>query len=80
VLVSVPKILEVLREYVLRVAPEAAGDPGKIHWVRKWWKYRRIHRLFGFKFWAMVVGARHSIRNSRRSGAGSDFLSYRVTA
>ncbi|HTH01605.1 MAG TPA: AMP-binding protein [Vicinamibacterales bacterium] len=57
VLVSVPKILEVLREYVLRVAPEAAGDPGKIHWVRKWWKYRRIHRLFGFKFWAMVVGA-----------------------
>ena len=24
---------------------------------RRWWKYRRIHRLFGFKFWAMVVGA-----------------------
>ena len=57
VLVSVPKILEVLREHVLRVAPEAAQDPGQIHWVRKWWKYRRIHRLFGFKFWAMVVGA-----------------------
>ena len=57
VLVSVPKILEVLKEYVLRVAPEAGEDPGKIHWVRKWWKYRRIHRLFGFKFWAMVVGA-----------------------
>ena len=57
VLVSVPKILEVLKEHVLRVAPEAATDPGKIHWVRKWWKYRRIHRLFGFKFWAMVVGA-----------------------
>ena len=57
VLVSVPKILEVLREHLLRVAPEAAADPGTIHWVRKWWKYRRIHRLFGFKFWAMVVGA-----------------------
>src|SRR3954469_23893408 len=57
VLVSVPKILEVLKEYVLRIAPEAAGDPGKIHWVRRWWKYRRIHRMFGFKFWAMVVGA-----------------------
>jgi len=57
VLVSVPKILEVLKEYVLRIAPEAAEDPGKIHWVRRWWKYRRIHRLFGFKFWAMVVGA-----------------------
>ena len=23
----------------------------------RWWKYRRIHRMFGFKFWAMVVGA-----------------------
>ncbi|MFL6279706.1 MAG: AMP-binding protein [Vicinamibacterales bacterium] len=57
VLVSVPKILEVLKEYVLRVAPEAAGDPGKIHWLRRWWKYRRIHRMFGLKFWAMVVGA-----------------------
>jgi long-chain acyl-CoA synthetase len=57
VLVSVPKILEVLKEHVLRVAPEATEDPGKIHWVRKWWKYRRIHRMFGFKFWAMVVGA-----------------------
>lgn len=57
VLVCVPKILEVLKEYVLRVAPEAANDPGKIHWIRKWWTYRRIHRMFGFKFWAMVVGA-----------------------
>ena len=57
VLVSVPKILEVLKEHVVRVAPEASEDPGKIHWVLKWWKYRRIHRMFGFKFWAMVVGA-----------------------
>ena len=57
VLVSVPKILEVLRDHILRVAPEAASDPGKMHWSRRWWHYRRIHRMFGFKFWAMVVGA-----------------------
>ncbi len=57
VLVSVPKILEVLKEYVLRVAPEAAADPGRMHWMRRWWRFRRIHRMFGFKFWAMVVGA-----------------------
>jgi long-chain acyl-CoA synthetase len=57
VLVSVPKILEVLKEHMLRVAPEAAEDPGRMHWVMRWWKYRRIHRMFGFKFWAMVVGA-----------------------
>ena len=25
--------------------------------MKRWWRYRRIHRMFGFKFWAMVVGA-----------------------
>ena len=58
VLVSVPKILEVLKEHVLRVAPEAADPPPQgMHWAVRWWRYRRIHRMFGFKFWAMVVGA-----------------------
>ena len=57
VLVCVPKILEVLRDYVLRVAPEAADPPPPGHWTKRWWHYRRIHRMFGFKFWAMVVGA-----------------------
>jgi long-chain acyl-CoA synthetase len=58
VLVCVPKILEVLKEHVLRVAPEAAEPPpAGMHWAKRWWRYRRIHRMFGFKFWAMVVGA-----------------------
>jgi long-chain acyl-CoA synthetase len=58
VLVCVPKILEVLKDYILRVAPEAAEPPPPgMHWAKRWWRYRRIHRMFGFKFWAMVVGA-----------------------
>ncbi len=58
VLVSVPKILEILREYVVRRFPEAATDlPAGTRWPRRWWHYRRIHRLFGWKFWAFVVGA-----------------------
>ena len=58
VLVCVPKILEVLKDHLLRVAPEAAdAPPSGMHWAARWWRYRRIHRLFGFKFWAMVVGA-----------------------
>ncbi len=58
VLVCVPKILEVLKEHILRVAPEAGEPPPEgMHWVRRWWRYRRVHRRFGFKFWAMVVGA-----------------------
>jgi long-chain acyl-CoA synthetase len=57
-LVSVPKILEVLREYVLQVAPEA-GRPcaGRPHWLMRWWRYRKVHRLFGWKFWTFIVGA-----------------------
>src|SRR5689334_5300225 len=58
VLVTVPKILEILREYVVRRFPEAATDlPAGARWPRRWWHYRRIHRMFGWKFWAFVVGA-----------------------
>jgi long-chain acyl-CoA synthetase len=57
VLVSVPKILDVLQEHVLRVTrhPDVPGP--KQHFVRRWWRYRAIHRLLGWKFWAFVVGA-----------------------
>jgi long-chain acyl-CoA synthetase len=58
VLVSVPKILDVLREHVRREFPDAAEPhPGPMHWSKRWWKYRAVHRAFGWKFWAAVVGA-----------------------
>jgi long-chain acyl-CoA synthetase len=58
IVVCVPKMLEVLRDHVLRIAPEAADPPPPgTHWAKNWWRYRRIHRMFGFKFWAFVVGA-----------------------
>jgi long-chain acyl-CoA synthetase len=57
VLVSVPKILDVLRAHVLRVLPDAALAPTKQAWPLRWWRYRQLHRLFGAKFWAFVVGA-----------------------
>jgi long-chain acyl-CoA synthetase len=58
VLVCVPKILGVLREHVARTFPEAAAPPPPgISIPGRWWKYRRVHRAFGMKFWAFVVGA-----------------------
>ncbi|HYO84544.1 MAG TPA: class I adenylate-forming enzyme family protein, partial [Bryobacteraceae bacterium] len=58
VLVCVPKILEVLREYVLAQAPAAAEEPVPgSRWPQRWWQYRTVHRLFGWKFWSFVVGA-----------------------
>jgi long-chain acyl-CoA synthetase len=59
VLVSVPKVLDVLRDHVQRLYPHTAEpDPlaGK-HWLWRWWHYRDVRRLFGWKFWAMVCGA-----------------------
>jgi long-chain acyl-CoA synthetase len=58
VLVSVPKILEVLRDYVIALVPEAAVEPPPGEkWLRRWWRYRRVHRLLGWKFWSFIVGA-----------------------
>jgi long-chain acyl-CoA synthetase len=58
VLVCVPKILEVLKEYAVRQWPEAAeAPPPGTSIPARWWRYRRVHRAFGLKFWAFVVGA-----------------------
>ena len=58
VLVCVPKILDVLREHVLRTIPEAAEPPpAGTSIAGRWWRYRRVHRALGLKFWAFVVGA-----------------------
>ncbi len=58
VLVSVPQILEILREYLQQAFPELKNLKSvKIHWLRRWWRYRKVHRLFGWKFWSFIVGA-----------------------
>jgi long-chain acyl-CoA synthetase len=71
VLVSVPKILDVLREHALRSAASAkqigqlrplglkgSGAPRAFTRIAgRWWQHRDVHRLFGAKFWAFIVGA-----------------------
>ena len=58
VLVCVPKMLEVLREHIIRAYPEAAEPPPSgISIPGRWWRYRRVHSALGLKFWAFVVGA-----------------------
>jgi len=58
VLVSVPQILEILRTHVIQIFPDLRQlKPWKGHWVWRWWRYRKVHRLFGWKFWSFIVGA-----------------------
>lgn len=59
VLICVPKLLDLLRDFVSHEFPEvtqvAASESVSV--FRRWWKYRRVHAHFGFKFWAFAVGA-----------------------
>jgi long-chain acyl-CoA synthetase len=61
VLVCVPKMLDVLRGHVLQHVPEAR-EALEAHAASRsiplrLWRYRRVHRLLGWKFWSFVVGA-----------------------
>ncbi len=59
VLVSVPRVVENLKNEILRTFGRLPGPvplrglPG-VAW--RWWRYRRIHAAFGWKFWALVIG------------------------
>ena len=59
VLVCVPKVLEVLKEHIERTAGSrgSAGSgrsAGSV--LQRIWANREAHRMFGWKFWAIVVG------------------------
>ncbi|MDQ3742780.1 MAG: AMP-binding protein [Acidobacteriota bacterium] len=65
VVVTVPRMLESLREHVER-REAAAGRAEALkrrlaaaegaHPLKRFWMFRRIHRYFGWKFWAFVTG------------------------
>ncbi len=59
VLVAVPRVLELLRLHLSTKYPDLsarlAAGAGLPAWKR-WWRFRTIHRLLGFKFWALICG------------------------
>src|SRR4029077_2541706 len=65
VLVDVPRMLQALKEKIERDLADEGGlekfrkrfrsAEGK-HFLRRWWIFRRIHRQFGWKFWAFISG------------------------
>jgi long-chain acyl-CoA synthetase len=57
VLVCVPKILDVLRDYITGLQPETSRPaPQSEKFWRRWWRYRKTHDLFGWKFWSFIAG------------------------
>ena len=59
VLVSVPGLLKNLENEIERrcvLPPEIGVHGGVLGIVQRWWRYRSVHHLLGYKFWALVVG------------------------
>jgi long-chain acyl-CoA synthetase len=59
VLAAVPRVLELLRSQLIRLDPALAGRldaADRVSALDRWWRFRRQHRLFGWKFWAFVCG------------------------
>jgi long-chain acyl-CoA synthetase len=65
VIVCVPRTLETLREKIERDY-EARQEFAKLqrhldraaesHFISRWWRFRHVHQMFGWKFWAFISG------------------------
>jgi long-chain acyl-CoA synthetase len=57
VLAAVPRVLDLMRAWVLAEFPglDIAAARGQSVWKR-WWRFRALHRRLGLKFWAFVCG------------------------
>ncbi|HEX8799039.1 MAG TPA: AMP-binding protein, partial [Terriglobales bacterium] len=65
VVVAVPRLMESLKDKIERDM-EVTGRTGWFHeqmtrakdehFVRRWWRFRKIHNQFGWKFWAFISG------------------------
>lgn len=59
VLVAVPRILALLRAHLLALQPSLADEIGRVAGLsigKRWWRFRAVHRVFGWKFWAVISG------------------------
>ena len=68
VLVAVPRVLGMLRTHLSSQFPVLSSqrEPGGSELrtenshlttvLKKWWRYRRVHRALGWKFWAVISG------------------------
>jgi long-chain acyl-CoA synthetase len=59
VLAAVPRVLELLRSHLIRLDPALASRldaADRVSALGRWWRFRRQHRLFGWKFWAFICG------------------------
>ena len=62
VLVSVPRLVMSLEDQLGRtfdLAGNGIHGSGLVGVAQRWWHYRQVHRILGWKFWSIVVGGAH---------------------
>jgi long-chain acyl-CoA synthetase len=59
VLAAVPRVFALLKAHLESTRTglaEAVAEAQGISAWKKWWRFRGVHRAFGFKFWALISG------------------------
>ena len=59
VLITVPRILQLLRAHLLGRFPSLAETlerSKKLSPLERWWRFRQVHRALGWKFWSVISG------------------------
>ena len=57
IIVLVPRMLGSLKEWIERTELKGVQPQGQhMSLLKRWWKFRSVHRQFGWKFWAFLSG------------------------
>lgn len=58
-LAAVPRVLQLLQAHLLTLdntLPKQIEAAASLRWWQRLWRFRTVHRLFGWRFWAFVCG------------------------
>ncbi|MEW6128341.1 MAG: AMP-binding protein [Acidobacteriota bacterium] len=82
-LITIPRLLETLRGKIEREW-ETQGKTDKYrkllstaetrHFLRRWWAFRKVRALFGWRFWAIVSGGATLDKQTERFWRGLGYL------
>jgi long-chain acyl-CoA synthetase len=60
VLVAVPRVVESLKSWMEAAQGESISQFWDIaeneKFLKRWWRFRKVHRMLGWKFWAIISG------------------------
>jgi len=59
VLVATPRVVETVQSRLERahhITAQELERAAQSHFLKRWWRFRRVHRAMGWKFWAIVCG------------------------